>query len=155
MAIRVFINVWSEQQDGSTLYIKDPIAEYLNNVSLSDPGAVFVHKHSRISAGNGNRPDKAFCVTVGRGNLTAGEWATLAALPGVRMVPPGSFNKTISSLNNPTKNKIYTALDALAIPRTTLDSAATVGGFLRNVLEFLGGDDRDFGPWESLTAEWA
>lgn len=155
MAIRVFLNTWTERTEGGTLHIIDPIADYLNNVSLSDPQAVFIHLHSRISAGNGNRPDKAFLVTVGSGNLTSTEWDTLGSLTGVRAVPPAAFDRTIASLNNPTKNNIRNGLTSLGIPTSTLDSAATVGGFLRNVLEYLGGETQDFGSWESLLSEWA
>lgn len=32
MAIRVFINQWTEQEDGGLLYIKDPIDDYLANI---------------------------------------------------------------------------------------------------------------------------
>lgn len=152
MAIRVFLNQWTEQASGGLLYIKDPIDDYLADVSLSAP-VESVNFHAKIALSK--RPDRVYLVKVMRGNLTAAEWTSLAALPGVVMLPPGRFDDPISSFNNPTKNKIYTALDGLGIPRTTLDSAASIGGFLRNVLTELDGSDSGFGAWELNAAEWA
>ena len=151
MAIRVFINQWTEQQDGDLLYIKDPIDDYLNDVSLSAP-VVSQNHFARIALNR--RPDRLYLIKVMRGNLADAEWATLGNLQGVRMVPPGKFDDPISSIRNPVKNQIYTALDSMGIPRTTFDSAATIGGFLRNLLTELGGDATGFGAWELDAAEW-
>lgn len=154
MAIRVFLNQWTEVPLGDgRVYIKDPIDEYLTNVSLSDPLTFMQNFHG--SFGLTNRPDRVYLLKVIQGNLTDAEWATLAALPGVRAVPPGAFDKTISSINNPTKNKIYAVLDSLGIPRSVFDSAPTVGSFLRNVLTELNGGAVSFGPLELASAEWA
>lgn len=152
MAIRVFINRWAEQQDSGLLYIKDPIDDYLNNVVLSAP-VVSMNYHARIALNK--RPDRVYLIKVMRGNLTEAEWATLGGLPGAAMVPPGRFDDSIGTINNQIKNKIYAALDSMGIPRTTFDSAATIGGFLRNLLTELGGDAGGFGSWELEAPEWA
>lgn len=152
MAIRVFFNRWAEEASGGLLYIKDPIDEYLANVSLSAP-VESINFHARIALNK--RPDRVYLVKAMRGNLTTAEWDSLAAVPGVLMVPPGRFDDPVSSLKNPVKTKIYAALDNLGIPRSTFDSAASIGGFLRNVLLELNGADSGFGAWESDPAEWA
>lgn len=152
MAIRVFLCTWTEQLSGGLVYIANPIDDYLANISLSADieGPTYYGKRALT-----NRPDKAFCIKVMRGNLLATEWDVLAALPGVRMVPPGAFDKLTSSLNNPARNKIYTVLDALGVPRSVFDSAATIGGFFRNLLIDLNNSETGFGPWELAAAEWA
>lgn len=152
MAIRIFINQWTEQQDGGLLYIKDPIDDYLNNVSLSAP-VESANYYARLSLNK--KPDRAYLIKAMRGNLTEAEWTTLDNLPGVIMVPPGRFDDPISTVKNPVKTKIYTALDGMGIPRTVFDSAATIGGFFRNLLTELGGSSTGFGSWELLPAEWA
>lgn len=152
MAIRVFINQWTEQASGGLLYIKDPIDDYLADVSLSAP-VVSVNFHAKIALSK--RPDRVYLVKAMRGNLTDAEWTTLGGIPGVIAVPPGRFDDPVSSFNNPTKNKIYTALDSMGIPRSTFDSASSIGGFLRNLLTELGGADSGFGTWELNAAEWA
>jgi len=153
MTIRVFINTWTEQAlpDGG-LYIKDPIDTYLNDISLSAP-VVGMNYYARISLNK--RPDRVYLIKAMRGNITEAEWTTLDNLPGVIMVPPGKFDDPIGSVKNPVKTKIYTALDSMGIPRTVFDSAATIGGFLRNMLAELGGEDNSFGAWELDPAEWA
>lgn len=152
MAIRVFINQWAEQLAGELLYIKDPIDEHLMNASLSAPveSANFYAKPSLSK-----RPDRLYLIKVMRGNLAEAEWTALDNLPGVIMVPPGRFDDPTSTIKNPAKAKIYSSLDSMGIPRTTLDSAATIGGFLRNLLTELSGNDTGFGAWELEAAEWA
>jgi hypothetical protein len=152
MAIRVFINRWAEQQDGDTLFINDPIDDYLNNISLSAP--VDSHNYyARISLNN--RPDRVYLIKVMRGNLTAAEWASFDALTGVRAVPAVRFDRATSTITTTMRNKIYQALDALGIPRTTYTSSATFGGFLRNVLHELDTSAEGFGAIENLPNEWA
>ena len=152
MAIRVFINRWVEEPQGDLLYIKDPIDTYLNDISLSAP-VVSRNYYARISLNK--RPDRVYLVKVMRGNLTQAEWDSLGALSDVRAVPAFRFDKLTSTINTATKNKIYQALDALGIPRTTFDSSATFGGFLRNVLAEMDGGDTDFGTAELAPEEWA
>jgi hypothetical protein len=152
MAIRVFINRWAEQQDGDTLYIKDPIDDYLNDISLSAP-VESTNYYARISLNR--RPDRVYLIKVMRGDLTQAEWDSLGALTGVRAVPAFRFDKLTSTVNTSTKNKIYQVLDALGIPRTTFDSSATFGGFLRNVLKELDETQESFGTIETLPEEWA
>jgi len=152
MAIRVFVNRWTEQEDGGILYIKDPIDDYLADISLSEP-VVGINYYARISLNK--RPDRVYLIKVMRGNLTETEWTELGNLTGVRAIPPFRFDKLTSTINTSTKNKIYQALDALGIPRTTFDSAATMGGFLRNMLTELGGDSTGYGSYELEPAEWA
>lgn len=152
MAIRVFINQWTEQESGGLVHISDPIDAYLANVSLS-ADVESVNYYARISLNK--RPDRLYLIKAMRGNLTAAEWAALDDLPGVLMVPPGKFDDPISSIKNAVKTKIYAALDSMGIPRTTFDSAATIGGFLRNMLAELGGADTSFGAYELDAAEWA
>lgn len=151
MAIRVFLCTWTEEQSGGLVYIHNPIDDYLANISLSAP-VEGPNYYGKIALNR--RPDKAFCIKVMRGSLTQGEWGTLAALPGVRAVPPGSFDKATSNINNPTKNKIYAVLDALGVSRSVFDSSATVGGFLRNLLLDLNNAEQGFGSWELDAAEW-
>ena len=154
MAVRAFLCPWTEQAlPGGGLHIRNPISDYFENVSLSDASAVFNYFYARMSAAR--RPDKLYMITAIRGNLTSAEWTAIDAIAGVHMMPPGAFDKNVSSLNSPTRNKIYTALDSLGVPRTALDSAATVGGFLRNVLAELDPGNVSFGAWEMLPAEWA
>lgn len=152
MAIRVFLNKWAESPNGSNIQIKDPIDEYLNSVSLSAP-VVSLNHYAKMSLSN--RPDRAYNIKVMRGDLTAAEWATLGGLAGVIAVPPGRFDDAISTIKTPVKTKIYSALDGLGIPRSAFDSAATIGGFIRNMLTELGGQQSGFGQWELLPAEWA
>lgn len=152
MAIRVFLCQWTEQQTADGLDIDNPIDAYLRDRTLSAQ-VVGANYYARIALTK--RPDKLYMLKAMRGDLTAAEWATLAGLPGVRMVPPGSFDKLTSSFNNPTRNQINTSLDALGVPRTAFTSAATVGGFLRNVLAELDSDNVSFGAWEKLPGEWA
>ena len=153
MAIRVFINQWTEQDVGNgSLHIKDPIDDYLNSTSLSAP-VVSMNYFAPIALNN--RPQRVYLIKVMRGNLATTEWDTLDALPGVIMVPPGRFDDPISTVKTPVRNNIYAALDSLAIPRTTFDSAATIGEFLRNLLTDLGADATGFGEWELEAAEWA
>ena len=152
MAIRVFINRWNERQDGDLLYINDPIDDYLNNISLSAP-VVSLNFYARISLNK--RPDRVYLIKAMRGNITDAEWTALDNLPDVIMVPPGRFDDPIGTVKTPVKTKIYTALDGMGIPRTVFDSAATIGGFLRNLLTELGGADTSFGAWELYPTEWA
>lgn len=152
MSIRVFLMPWSETVVSGGIDISNPISDYLANVSLSAP-VVSIDFYARRSLNT--RPDKAYLVKVMRGNVQAAEWDALDALPGVQMLPPGAFDKTVASLNNPTRNRIYTALDGMGVPRSTLDSAATIGGFLRNVLAELDPANVGFGAWELEAAEWA
>lgn len=152
MAIRVFINRWAEQQDGDTLYISDPIDEYLNNVSLSAP-VESQNYYARISLDR--RPDRVYLIKVMRGNLAQSEWDSLNALTGVRMVPAFRFDKTIASISATNRQKIGAILNTLGIPSTTLSSAATFGGFLRNVLHELDDSAEGFGAIETQPAEWS
>lgn len=153
MAIRVFVNRWTESPSGSNIQITDPIDAYLNNVSLSDPAFWAQNFISRTSLNK--RPDKLYLIKVASGNLTDAEWATLGGLAGVIAVPPGRFDDPISTVKNPVKTKIYSFLDANGIPRTVFDSAATIGGFLRNMLIEVGSGDTSFGQLELMPAEWA
>lgn len=153
MAIRVFFCPWSEQQTPEGLYIDNPIDAYLRDRTLSDPQTVGINYYARFSLAH--RPDKSYMVKVMRGNLQPAEWTALDDLPSVRMMPPGAFDKTTASLSNQVKNQIYQALDALGVPRTVFDSAATVGGFLRNVLAELDPSAVSFGAWELEPNKWA
>lgn len=153
MAIRVFINQWTEFPSGGLVHIKDPIDAYLADVSLSAP-VVGQNFHANISPGT-KRPDRAYLVKVMRGDLAAAEWDMLAGLPDVRMVPPKVLGTLVSALNTPARNAIYAVIDPLGIPRTTLTAAATLGDFLHNVLAELGSGYASFGTWELLDAEWA
>ena len=152
MAIRVFINRWTEQQLEDGLYIKDPIDDYLDTVQLSAP-VVGMNYYAKISLNK--RPDRNYLIKVMRGNITESEWTSLDNLPGVIMIPPARFDDPISGVKNPVKTKIYAALDSMGIPRSVFDSAATIGGFIRNMLTELGGDASGFGAWELEPADWA
>lgn len=152
MAIRVFLCLWSEEQNGDLLYIKDPIDEALNNTSLSAP-VVAMNYFARLSLAK--RPDRQYMIKVMRGNLTADEWTSIGGIAGVRAVPPFRFDKQTSSIASSTKTKIYQALDNLGIPRTTFDSSATMGGFLRNMLHELDDQQSGFGAMELAADEWA
>lgn len=152
MAIRVFACLWTEQQQGSTLYITNPIDDHLTDVSLSAP-VVGQNYYARLS--QAKRPDKLFMLKVMRGNLQPAEWDTLAALPNTQMVPAGAFDRTINSVPASIRNRVYQMLDALGVPRTVWTSAATVGGFLRNLLIELNSEQSGFGQWELDAAEWA
>lgn len=152
MAIRVFLCPWSEQQTAEGLEIDNPIDAYLRDKPLSAP-AIGINYYARLS--QAHRPDKLYMLKAMRGNITAAEWTTLDDLPGVRMVPPGAFNKATSSIGNSVRNQIYQAMDALGVPRSVYDSAATLGGFLRNLLNELDPGVVSFGPWELEPNEWA
>ena len=152
MAIRVFLNRWVEEPQGDQLYIKDPIDDYLANISLSAP-VDSSNFYARIALSK--RPDRVYLIKVMRGDLTLAEWDSLGALTGVRAVPAFRVDKLTSTVNTSTKNKIYQVLDQLGIPRTTFDSSATFGGFLRNVLKELDETAEGFGVIETLPEEWA
>ena len=152
MAIRVFLNRWTEQQDGDLLYIKDPIDDYLNDVSLSAP-VVSMNCYARIALSK--RPDRVYLIKVMRGNLQEAEWTELGNLTGVKAVPPFRFNAPTTNVSTSMRNRIFQALDALGIPRTTFTSAPTIGNFLRNLLTELDGGARDFGSMELEVDEWA
>lgn len=152
MAIRVFLCTWTEQQDGEVLYIKDPIDEALNDTSLSAP-VVSLNYFGRLSLAR--RPDKSYLLKIMRGNLTEAEWSNIGQIPGVRAVPPFRFDKSTSTIGGATKAKIYQGLDALGIPRSTFDSASTMGGFLRNMLREIDDQQAGFGDIELSADEWA
>ncbi len=152
MAIRVFINRWAEEQNGELLQINDPIDAYLRNVSLSAP---VVSQNYYAMIGLNKRPNRVYLIKIMRGNLTQAEWDNLGTVSNVRAVPAFRFNKQTSTINTPIKNKIYQALDELGIPLTTFDSAATFGGFLRNVLKELDETRTGFGTLETAQEEWA
>lgn len=152
MAIRIFLTQWTEQPAGDLIYIREPIAEALNDVSLSAPVQI---THFRARRAANARPDKGHYIVVVSGNLTAAEWDMLAGLPGVRMLPAARFDTQLASVPVKIRNQIYTALDALGIPRTTYTSATTVGGFLRNVQRDLSEEYSGFGQMEAQPADWA
>lgn len=153
MAIRVFINTWSENQiSQDRLRITDPIDEYLANISLSAP-VVSNNYYGKIALNK--RPDRSFLLKIMEGNLTDSEWNNLNALANVTMIPPHAFDLPITAVKNNIKNQIYAALDSLGISRTLFDSAATVGGFLRNVLIDLNDDEVGFGAYELTPESWA
>jgi hypothetical protein len=153
MTIRAFLCQWTETAtpDGG-LFIDNPIDTALNDVTLSAP-VVGVNFYARLSLAK--RPDRLYMLKIMRGNLTDAEWTFIDNIGGVQMLPAGSFDRATSTLNNPTKNRIYTALDSMGIARTVFDSAATIGGFLRNLTAELDPSRVGFGPWELLAAEWA
>lgn len=152
MAIRVFVNKWIEESSGGLIYIKDPIDDYLADISLSAP-VESANYYARIALNK--RPDRMYLIKIMRGNLAQAEWDSLGELTGVRAVPAFRFDKLTSTINTSTKNKIYQVLDALGIPRTTFYSSATFGGFLRNVLKELDETADGFGVIETLPEEWA
>ena len=152
MAIRVFVNRWIEQPNSEGLHIEDPIDNALANVSLS---ADVRSRNYYAKLGLSRRPDRLYLIKVMQGNLTNAEWASISEIPGVTMVPHGRFDDAISTIKNPVKTKIYRFLDANGIPRTTFDSAPTIGGFLRNMLTELDSTEPGFGDIELMPAEWA
>lgn len=152
MAIRLFLTSWTESESGGLVYVNEPITESLGNLSLSAPVEIRSYLARR---GANARPDKGHFIVVVRGDLTVAEWDALGTLPGVRMLPAARFDRQLSSISTSTRNKIYTALDALGIPRTTYTSSTTVGGFLRNVQRDLNDEYVGFGVVETLPAEWA
>lgn len=154
MAIRVFLNLWTEQiLPNGQLYIEDPIDEYLTDISVSDPNFKGQNYYGRMSLNN--RPDKIFLLKICKGNLQPAEWDTLAALPGVKMVPPAPFDFPTASVPANIVAKVYKVLDALSIPRDTFDSSPTVGAFFRNLLKELDSNYQGFGDDELTPLDWA
>jgi len=151
MAIRIFLNVWTEEESGGLVQVKDPIDEALANISLSAPVDMRTF-HARRSLAN--RPDKLFLIKVIKGNLTSAEWTQIDSIPGVRMLPAFRFDMPISEVPTTIKNNIKTKLNALGVPREVFDGAATVGGFFRNVLTWLNDDYLGYGDIEMEPAEW-
>lgn len=152
MAIRLFLNVWTEEQQGDILYIKDPIDEALANVSLSAP-VESTNYYGRISLNH--RPDKLYMVKVMRGNLTNAEWDQINAIPGVRMFPPMPFNTPVENIKPSLKTKLLNVFDAMGIPRTVYNSAPTVGNALRNILAEMNSQEESFGDAELAPDDWA
>ncbi len=152
MAIRVFLNVWTEQQNGNLAHIKEPIDAALANVALSAPVESSNYYGRRAL---NHRPDKLYLVKVMWGNLTAAEWDGINAIQGVKMLPPMPFNTPVSSIPNNLKNKIVSVLDGLGIPNTVYTSASTIGGALRNILAEMNSEDESFGDAELSPDEWA
>lgn len=150
--IRVFINFWREQDDGSTVSVYDPIDDYLNDISLSGP-FVGVNFYGTIAVNK--RPDKLFLLKVCRADITDAEWATLANLANVRMLPAYAFDTPTANLKTNESNAITRALEHLQIPVETFTAASTIGGFFRSVCQHIKPEFSDFGEWELAPEEWA
>lgn len=153
MKIRVFLCQWTEVVTEGQVSIENPIDTALSDVRLSDPLIIGRNFYARVS--QAKRPDKLYMIKVMRGDLADAEWTFIDNIGGVQMVPPTSFDAPVSSFNTPTRNRIYSALDSLGIPRTIFASASSVGGFLRNLTAELDPARVGFDDWELLTTEWA
>lgn len=153
MAIRAFLCRWTESQNGEFVAIENPIDQYLNDVSLSDPSVVGINFYARLS--QAKRPNRLYMLKIIRGNLTTQEWNSIGAITGVRMSPAFKFSTPVSAVPTNVRSAIRSALDSVGCPRSVYDSAPTVGAFLRNLTAELNPDRVGFGGWELSDDEWA
>lgn len=123
MAIRAFLSTW--QKVGNQ--ITTPLLDYLNDNSLAGFEWMSTHYPSSDAGGVPVRP---VCLTL----VKATDFAPLAALSGVDIIPSWPFNTLLASFSTAQRNAIYRSTDKYGVERALLDGAGTYGKMIKAVV---------------------